>query len=121
MLIFEPKKKKNNDEIKDEETKPLIDTDQILNEADETRPLRNVIDALLELPDEEIREVSERSLRLRYYLKMPMVMLIALAGSVSSCSALLLKVSDTILQKGDGEGYYFWLIMIGCLSIATGD
>ena len=58
---------------------------------------------------------------MKYYLKVPMVMLIGLAGSVSACSVLLLKISDTIIQKGDGLDYWPFLACIIGLVIYTGD
>jgi len=66
-------------------------------------------------------QISERSGGLKYYIKVPMVMLIGLAGSVSACSVLLLKISDTIVQNGDGYQYWPWLICIIGLVIYTGD
>ena len=65
------------------------------------RPLRILIDTLNEMPRERLLEVSERSTSLKWCLKIPMVMLIFLAAIVSGTSILLLKIVDTIIQKGD--------------------
>ena len=65
------------------------------------RPFRILIDTLNDMPKERIAQVSERSLNLKWFLKFPMVMLIFLAAIVSGTSVLLLKIVDTIIQKGD--------------------
>ena len=70
---------------------------------------------------ERIGEVSERSLTLKWCLKLPMLFLIMLAGLVSGTSVLLLKVGDTILQHRDFSEHWPMIILIGVLTIATAD
>ena len=61
------------------------------------RPLRILIDILNEMPKERLEKISERSMNLKYLLKVPMVMLIFLAAIVSGTSVLLLKIVDSIV------------------------
>ena len=49
------------------------------------------------MPQERVVQVSERSKNIKFFLKMPMVMLIFLASIVSGTSVLLLKIADTII------------------------
>ena len=52
---------------------------------------------------------------------MPMVMLIFLAAIVSGTSILLLKIVDTIVQKGDFGSYWHLLLLLGGLTAFTAD
>ena len=74
-----------------------------------------------DLSKERIAEVSERSLTTKWFLKVPMLLLISLAGLVSGTSVLLLKVGDTILQHRDFSEHWPMLTLIGLLTIATAD
>jgi len=49
------------------------------------------------MPKERLEKISERSMNLKYLLKVPMVMLIFLAAIVSGTSVLLLKIVDSIV------------------------
>ena len=73
------------------------------------------------MPHERLIEVSERSRNLKWFLKVPMVMLIFLASIVSGTSILLLKIADTIVQMGDFGTYWYQLIFVGCLIGFTAD
>ena len=73
------------------------------------------------MPKEQLEEVSSRSHSLQYLLKVPMIMLIFLAAITSGTSVLLLKISDTILQKGELMKGIWELIFIGSLVVFTGD
>ena len=64
------------------------------------RPLRILIDTLNEMKTDKLEKISSRSQNLRFLVKVPMVMLILLAAVTSGTSVLLLKISDTIVQKG---------------------
>lgn len=83
--------------------------------------MRTVIDVLHEMSAERLAEISERSINLKYFLKLPMVMIVGLAGSVSALSILLMKISDTIVQNGDGADYWPELLLVIALVIYTGD
>ena len=64
---------------------------------DKKRPYRILIETLNDMSRERVQEVSERSLTLKWCVKVPMILLIMLAGLVSGTSVLLLKVGDTIV------------------------
>jgi len=73
------------------------------------------------MPYDRVIQVSERSTKLKWFLKMPMVMLIFLASIVSGTSILLLKILDTIVQMGDFATYWYQLIIVGALIGFTAD
>ena len=59
--------------------------------------MRILIDVINEMDYEKMAEVSERSITLKWLLKVPMILLIFTASLVSGASMLLLKVVDTII------------------------
>ena len=59
--------------------------------------MRILIDVINEMDYDKMAEVSERSIRLKWLLKVPMILLIFTASLVSGASMLLLKVVDTII------------------------
>ena len=85
------------------------------------RPLRILISTLNEMDREQLNQVSERSMGLKWCLKVPMVMLIFLAAIISGTSILLLKIVDTIVQKGDFGSYWHLLLLLGGLTAFTAD
>ena len=58
------------------------------------------------MDQDQLTLISERSLTLKWCIKVPMVMLIFLAAIVSGTSILLLKILDTMIQMGD-FGFYW--------------
>mmetsp|Transcript_22543 Transcript_22543/g.27869 ORF Transcript_22543/g.27869 Transcript_22543/m.27869 type:complete len:93 (-) Transcript_22543:361-639(-) len=85
------------------------------------RPQRILIATMNKMPVERVKEVSERSQTLHYFLKLPMLVLVSAATWTSGASILLLKVADTVLQKGEFEQHWPVLLLVIAATLYTAD
>ena len=74
---------------------PLIEN---LNEVQ--RPARTLIDTIKEMTDEEVRQVSPNSLRLKKLVKVPLLLLLSAAGMMSGISISMLKFTTELVASG---------------------
>ena len=77
------------------------------------RPARDLIDTIKEMTDEEIRQVSPNSLRLKKLVKVPLLLLLSAAGMMSGISISCLKFTTELVASGafmDNIGLIFFLI-----------
>ena len=84
------------------------------------RPERDVMNILYGLPYDSIKMVSPKSLRLKVWLKAPLLIFTTLAAMVSSISELFMKVIGCILKDATSYYDYLWLLLFVPLIAYTG-
>ena len=72
---------------------------------------RVLMDILYGLPRESVEQVSPQSLRLKYWLKLPLLIFVTAAAMTSSISELFMKVIGCILKDAEESSDYLWLLL----------
>ena len=120
--ILEPRLKSDSNILEEggccaAQEEPLIEN---LNEVQ--RPARALIDTIKEMTDEEIRQVSPNSLRLKRFVKVPLLLLLSAAGMMSGISISMLKFTTELVASGaflDKIGLCFFLIAFAFIGGAS--
>ena len=67
---------------------------------------------------EDVEEVSSRSLRLRFFIKAPMVLIISTSSAVSSLTIVMLKLITELIQSQDMTDHIgLTLLLIGLICV----
>ena len=69
------------------------------------------MDILYGLPKESVEQVSPQSLRLKNWLKLPLLVFVTAAAMTSSISELFMKVIGCILKDAEEPSDYLWLLL----------
>ena len=77
------------------------------------RPARELIEVLHNIDDELLKDVSERSLRVKHYVKTPMLYLCLNAGLQSGLSIAFLKLFGELVQSGTAIDHFGMLVILG--------
>ena len=80
---------------------------------------RVLMDVLYGLPKDSVKMVSPRSLWLKVWVKMPMILYVTTAAMVSSISELFVKVCGCIVKDAELWTDYLWLLLFVPLLIST--
>ena len=77
-----------------------------------------LIETLHEMRKEDVEEVSSRSLRLRFFIKAPMVLIISTSSAVSSLTIVMLKLITELIQSQDMTDHIgLTLLLIGLICV----
>ena len=80
------------------------------NSVEAERPDRVLMDILYGLPRESVKRISPRSLMLKTWNKLPLLIFTNLAAMSSSMSEMWMKIMGCILKDADNWFDYLWVI-----------
>ena len=83
-----------DEDVKDDETgNPVTDEEQL-------RTDHELVQVLNSIPEERMAEISKRSVMLRRYIKVPLLIFILGTSLQSGFTTVILKIVDTFIQTG---------------------
>ena len=80
---------------------------------------RVLIDVLYGLPKDSVKMVSARSLWLKIWVKLPMILYVTTAAMVSSLSELFVKIVGAIIIHAEEWSDLLWLLLFGPMLVTT--
>ena len=98
---------------------PLLNessSDEVNEEQEMQRPARFLFEVLNDTPRELLQEISPRSQTLKYFIKVPMVLIIWTAALMSGLTILFLKLTTEIPH---GKDYFDHFALVGVLVLCT--
>ena len=83
-----------DEDVKDDEAgNPVADEEQL-------RTDHELVQVLNSIPEERMAEISKRSVMLRRYIKVPLLIFILGTSLQSGFTTVILKIVDTFIQTG---------------------
>ena len=83
-----------DEDVKDDETgNPVTDEEKL-------RTDHELVQVLNSIPEERMAEISKRSVMLRRYIKVPLLIFILGTSLQSGFTTVILKIVDTFIQTG---------------------